>query len=147
MINSEDVLLKQLDDFLKSNGILHFSAMELTWVRSLKRRNIPPTELFPNILSTLHFLELLREKFGPIRVISGYRNEQNNQAVGGAKNSQHLHFRAVDSAPIKGYIENYKNVIRNYWYTQGVKKKMGRGGYYWGVHVDFNYKYRHWGTW
>jgi uncharacterized protein YcbK (DUF882 family) len=42
-------------------------------------------------------LERLRTIVGkPIRIVSGYRSQATNQAVGGARNSQHLYGRAAD---------------------------------------------------
>ncbi|QNP28836.1 hypothetical protein IAR63_13260 [Cylindrospermopsis curvispora GIHE-G1] len=39
--------------------------------------------------------EPVREKFGsPIRITSGYRPPAVNSSLGGARNSQHLYFRA-----------------------------------------------------
>ena len=41
-------------------------------------------------------LQPLRDKFGPIRINSGYRCPELNRAVGGASNSQHLRGEAAD---------------------------------------------------
>ena len=41
-------------------------------------------------------LQPLRDKFGPIRITSGYRCPKLNHAVGGVKNSQHLRGEAAD---------------------------------------------------
>lgn len=47
----------------------------------------------------IHALDEVRAAFGrPIRITSGYRSLSHNAAVGGAKNSQHLHGKAVDIA-------------------------------------------------
>jgi len=140
--------LNKLQVFLEDASIQHFIAKELTWIRSLKVRIIPPEELWGNILETLRFLEDIRPLFGPIAIISGYRDNRSNQAVGGARKSQHLMFRALDSRPVnRNLLSNYKKYIMDYWYTHGKQKKMGIGGYPWGVHVDFDFKYRRWGRW
>ena len=45
----------------------------------------------------LRKLQELRNKIGkPIIINSGYRTESHNKAVGGAKNSYHMHGKAVD---------------------------------------------------
>lgn len=41
-------------------------------------------------------LDVARKKFGPIEVISGYRDPFHNKRVGGKPNSQHLYGNAVD---------------------------------------------------
>ena len=41
-------------------------------------------------------LQPLRDKFGPIRITSGYRCPELNHAVGGASNSHHLRGEAAD---------------------------------------------------
>ena len=47
-------------------------------------------------------LEPLREKTGPLRITSGYRSAQVNEAVGSkSKNSQHLTGQACDCVPLK----------------------------------------------
>lgn len=37
------------------------------------------------------YLEPLRERFGPVTVVSGHRSPQHNAAVGGAPRSQHVY--------------------------------------------------------
>ena len=46
-------------------------------------------------------LEPLREKTGPLRITSGYRSVQVNEAVGSKSNSQHLTGQACDCVPLK----------------------------------------------
>lgn len=41
-------------------------------------------------------LELIRGRYGPVSIVSGYRDPVHNQKVGGAKNSQHLYGNACD---------------------------------------------------
>ena len=41
-------------------------------------------------------LQPLRDRFGPIRINSGYRSPELNEAVGGVSNSQHMRGEAAD---------------------------------------------------
>lgn len=45
--------------------------------------------------------EMIRSSFGsrPIKILSAYRTPSHNKKVGGARNSQHLHGRALDLKP------------------------------------------------
>jgi uncharacterized protein YcbK (DUF882 family) len=43
------------------------------------------------------FLEPLRKKFGTCFVLSGYRHERYNQAIGGARHSQHIYEQSFES--------------------------------------------------
>jgi uncharacterized protein YcbK (DUF882 family) len=49
----------------------------------------------------LEVLECMRHATGdrPLTIVSGYRSEATNRAVGGARNSQHLYGRAADVQP------------------------------------------------
>ena len=155
--------LEGLNNYLLDKEIDHFKAHELCKVHSLGVMNLPPQRLWRNCLQTLTFLEFLRLKFGPIRVISGYRSPENNRKVEGAKHSQHMEFRAIDSAPIKGSLSEYKKYVRKFWKEELIlatkevdffwhhhfsckvyPHEMGIGAYTWGVHVDFGYKKREW---
>lgn len=48
----------------------------------------------------LLLLEPIREKWGPLRITSGYRSPAVNAVVGGSKTSQHLLGEAADFVPI-----------------------------------------------
>jgi len=156
-------LLVPLQNYLDKHKIEHFSAEKLTWVNSLHRRCIPPEKLFPNVLPALFFLERLRIQYGPIEVVSGYRDKQANVQVKGSRRSKHMEFRAIDFCPVnKKLLRDCKDYVLSYWRSQLVMSqadlnymvrhgilpiggKMGIGAYLWGMHVDFRYRYRKWG--
>lgn len=76
----------------------HFSADEILKAGSqdYKIEDIP-AELHKNIVPTLKVLEALREWYGkPIFLNCTYRSPAHNARVGGARNSLHLMFCAVD---------------------------------------------------
>jgi len=92
--------LLDLHAYIAGNGIEHFSGPEVCPVGrpagdSLLR--MAPRALWPNIIPTLLLLEELRAHFGhPVEVLSGYRSPAYNRAVGGARESMHLSFNAID---------------------------------------------------
>jgi len=64
----------------------------------LKLSNQPQVELLNTLRHTAECMEEVRELLGnrPITITSGYRTQTINNAVGGAKSSQHLTGQAVD---------------------------------------------------
>ena len=71
----------------------------------------------------------------PLRVLSGYRTPAHNRGVGGARHSQHVHGRAIDLAPPRGWtVTGFHTVVRE---VAREDPRIGAVGYYrWGVHVD-----------
>lgn len=86
----------ELDAFLNGKGVEYFSAREIA------QRRVPPRELWPNIVPTLWFAEILRKAFGPTVVGSGFRDPEHNASVGGAPDSLHMYFNALDLTPAEG---------------------------------------------
>jgi hypothetical protein len=92
-------MLAQLDALLASAGHTWTSARELLTMRKAPRIGgelpvaIPPPELWPNILPVL---ELVRGLDPRPPIVSAYRAPDYNAAVGGAPNSAHTWFRALD---------------------------------------------------
>lgn len=89
--------------FLKERapGITSFSAEEL-FTRGasdarLRLNTDPPEHLWPNILPALRALQELRARLGkPIILNSVYRSPAYNERIGGATNSEHMKFSAID---------------------------------------------------
>lgn len=53
--------------------------------------------IYHNIVKVANQLQILRNYIGkPITINSGYRSEEYNASIGGAKNSQHIMGRAAD---------------------------------------------------
>jgi hypothetical protein len=93
---------------LKAEGIKYFSAREVFFLGDsngrLKLNSTPPERLWHHIIPTLRFLDAVRERVGPLRLSSVYRNERYNKAVGGATRSQHKLFTACDVVPLRASV-------------------------------------------
>ena len=79
----------------------NFRLIEFTRSDTAKRLGIEnqcsSVEQVLNLAYLCHMvLQPLRDRFGPIRITSGYRCPELNRAVGGVKNSQHLRGEAAD---------------------------------------------------
>ena len=56
-----------------------------------------PDGCLPNVIKlAVTILQPLREKVGPLRILSGYRAPALNRAVGGSDGSQHMQGQAAD---------------------------------------------------
>lgn len=92
--------------YIKSLGLKHFKPHEFLLKgdsnanpgsAAFQKNTNPPRELWPNIAPTAKVLDILRGRLdAPIRLSSVYRSPAYNAAIGGAKDSQHVQFRAVD---------------------------------------------------
>ncbi len=99
----------KFEDFLKANYVIHFTAREVLTPGGSHRQvgskgyglnRLPPRHLWDEMLASLFIIEELRERFGgELNIYSGYRAPAYNAAVGGARRSQHMRFKAFDVAP------------------------------------------------
>lgn len=101
--------------------------------------NTPPDDVVKNICALVeHVLEPLRVKYAkPIMINSGYRCKRLNNAVGGAKNSQHLTGKAADISG--GSIAANKiiyQILKDY-FGNVVDQCIDEYGMKW-VHVSYN---------
>lgn len=66
------------------------------------RFEVAPVQEWQHIAGTLAFVKKHVEPVvGPVAALSGYRNEHLNQCSGGARQSAHRHFFALDLTPVK----------------------------------------------
>ncbi|WP_298161150.1 D-Ala-D-Ala carboxypeptidase family metallohydrolase [Brevundimonas sp.] len=79
----------------------HFTLAEMTASNTAARKglsNVPPPEIVDQLILTANRMEKVRDLLGgkPIRVLSGYRSDAVNRAVGGSRTSAHRTGHAVD---------------------------------------------------
>jgi uncharacterized protein YcbK (DUF882 family) len=79
-------------------------------------------------IELLELLQQLRDKFGRLKITSGHRCVDHNNAIGGNKNSYHLHGRAADIVPLDADIIEVAN------YIESINHKGGMG-----VYLDDNF--------
>lgn len=126
-----------LQAYLDDHGIRHFSAVEINPVGKRANGNgvelLPaPKPLWPNIIHTLQVLEWLRERVGPLHILSAYRDPQYNAAIGGEDKSLHMLFNACDICS-KAKTPRQLHVMLS---VHPKAKEMGLGLYKGFVHVD-----------
>lgn len=64
--------------------------------------NVPDLKALDNLLNLIFYiLQPIRDKFGAVKITSGYRNNQLNKLVDGVANSNHLYGCAADIIPLK----------------------------------------------
>lgn len=81
----------------------HFSFREMQASEAAARYGIDnaiPEALRPRMLRTCEALEMVRARFGPLRVNSGYRSPRLNTLIGGSTTSAHCRALAVDFVPL-----------------------------------------------
>jgi peptidoglycan hydrolase-like protein with peptidoglycan-binding domain len=130
------------DTFFRDNlpGVTGFSSAEFL-VKGAKHainglNKDPPQPLWPNIVKTVKVLVELKRRLGNPRITlnSVYRSREYNASVGGASNSLHMKFNAVDFTANSGSPSDWARILkqmRNEGFFAG-----GVGTYNSFVHVD-----------
>ena len=98
----------------------------------------PPRPMWEHIIPTVAIADRIRSRLGaPVSVISGYRTPAYNLLVGGATQSVHLEFRALDlttrHAPLKDLLRIANEEMEH---AHARKIPTGRGYYDTFVHID-----------
>jgi hypothetical protein len=63
---------------------------------------LPPTGEWPHIVQTLRYVrDYVVPAIGPVEPVSGYRNPVLNTCSGGAPESAHKHYSAIDMVPLR----------------------------------------------
>lgn len=107
----------------------HFTMSEFTSSATAQREGLDNTPSLPHIrnieemvkqlldpLREAWAIECAHEKLGTpaIRVSSGYRGFQLNEAVGGSKTSAHCYGLAADLVPVNGKLKEFKRFCREW---------------------------------
>lgn len=107
---------------------------------------IPPTSEWPHIVQTLRYIhDYVIPAVGPVEPVSGYRNPSLNVCAGGAPESAHKHYSAVDLVPLRPTTrEALMRTMCDVHARRGLDYGVGLGFYaFLRFHVDTT-KYRRW---
>jgi hypothetical protein len=107
---------------------------------------IPPTSEWPNIVQTLRYVhDYVVPAVGPVEAVSVYRNPALNACAGGAPESAHKHYSAIDMVPLKPTTrENLMRALCADQARRGPDYQVGLGFYaFLRFHVDTT-KFRRW---
>jgi hypothetical protein len=107
---------------------------------------IPPTGEWPHIVQTLRYVhDYVIPELGPVEPVSGYRNPTLNQCAGGAPESAHKHYSAIDMVPLRPITREAMMRTLCAGHSQhGAAYNAGLGFYaFMRFHVDST-KYRRW---
>ena len=118
----------------------NFTLAELTKTR-FSVDNTPSPQVVENLRTLAEkVLQPLRDAVGPVNVTSGYRSKLVNQAVNGARNSDHLYGYAADlQSPDGNHRKLYDWLKANAMFTQLIYEFGNDTQPAW-VHVSYNPK-------
>ena len=99
--------------------------------------NIPDIKSIDNLLNLIFYvLQPVRNKFGAIKITSGFRSVKLNQMLDGAIASNHLFGCAADIIPIDSTFKKVYNYITNYLDYDECFIETNKKGTKW-LHVAF----------
>ena len=107
---------------------------------------VPPTSEWPHIVQTLRYVrDYVVPAVGPVEAVSTYRNPALNTCAGGAPESAHKHYSAIDMVPLKPTTrEQMMRTLCRVQARRGPDYQVGLGFYaFLRFHVDTT-KYRRW---
>lgn len=107
---------------------------------------VPPTSEWPHIVQTLRYVrDYVIPAVGPVEPVSAYRNPTLNVCAGGAPESAHKHYSAIDMVPLRPTSrEDLMRTLCTVQARRGPDYHVGLGFYaFLRFHVDTT-KYRRW---
>lgn len=127
-------------DLAESWGLRYFNPSELLTKGAsngrLKLNTDPPKALWENIKDAALAADEARHRLGSgIIVASAYRSPAYNKAIGGASNSFHTKFRALDLFPANGDVSKLHGIITDLR-REGYEGASGIGRYRTFCHID-----------
>ncbi|MEO6360020.1 MAG: D-Ala-D-Ala carboxypeptidase family metallohydrolase [Sphingomicrobium sp.] len=108
---------------------------------------IPPMMEWPNVVQTLRYIrDYVVPAVGPVEPVSAYRNPSLNACAGGAPQSSHQHFQAVDLVPLRPISrEQLMRTVCTAHLRRGGPYQVGLGFYaFLRFHIDTT-RFRKWG--
>ena len=126
--------LRELEAWLKSQpGVpsSNWSAREITTMPKAPGQPVavPPRSLWANMVSTLKIFARIRAQMGVPLSLRGYRPLDYDRAVGGAKNSTHTYFNALDIRATSPDDKRKLALIGAREYLDNPDEKIGLGVY------------------
>jgi hypothetical protein len=109
---------------------------------------VPPVSEWPNVVQTLRYVrDYVIPAVGPVEPVSAYRNPVLNVCAGGAPESSHKHYSAIDLVPLRPTTrEALMRTLCAVHARRGPDYGVGLGFYaFLRFHVDTT-KYRRWGA-
>jgi hypothetical protein len=109
---------------------------------------IPPATEWPNVVQTLRYIhDYVIPAVGPVEPVSAYRNPALNVCAGGAPESAHKHYSAIDLVPLRPTTrEDLMRTLCAVHARRGLPYGVGLGFYaFLRFHVDTT-KFRRWGA-
>ena len=107
---------------------------------------VPPTSEWPHLVQTLRYVrDYVIPAVGPVEPVSAYRNPVLNVCAGGAPESAHKHYSAIDLVPLRATTrEALMQTLCGVHARRGPDYQVGLGFYaYLRFHVDTT-KFRRW---
>ena len=107
---------------------------------------VPPATQWPHIVQTLRYVrDFVVPAVGPVEPVSGYRNPMLNICAGGAPESAHKHYSAIDMVPLRPTTrEQLMRTLCGIHSRHGANYRAGLGFYaFLRFHVDST-KFRRW---
>ena len=89
------------------------------------------------------FLDPLRDRFGPVTILSGYRTVDYNRQVGGARRSFHI-YTLDPGRGVAADVRCARGTVADWWAFLEARNPGGLGRYVWGCHVDTRLQRARW---